>query len=94
MPGQGAKVFGKWCGDCHSAPQGPGSVGLQRKYHGTVPAVLEERSDLNPDYVKLIVRRGVSFMPSFRKTEISDAELASVAAYLVSGHGRPAGKRL
>jgi mono/diheme cytochrome c family protein len=30
----------------------------------------------------VVVRNGVSFMPSFRKTEISDADLALVAAYL------------
>jgi mono/diheme cytochrome c family protein len=29
-----------------------------------------------------VVRQGISFMPSFRKTEISDADLALLAAYL------------
>jgi mono/diheme cytochrome c family protein len=28
------------------------------------------------------VRKGVSVMPPFRKTEISDADLAALAAYL------------
>jgi len=28
------------------------------------------------------VRHGISFMPSFRKTEISDADLALLAVYL------------
>ena len=79
----GGKIFDKWCSDCHSTAGGPGSLALQRKYQGSVPAVLEQRSNLPPDYVKLVVRRGVSFMPSFRKTEISDADLALVAAYLV-----------
>jgi mono/diheme cytochrome c family protein len=78
----GGQIFGKWCSDCHSSAGGPGSLGLQRKYRGTLPAVLEQRSDLHPEYVKMVVRHGVSFMPSFRKTEISDAELALVAAYL------------
>jgi mono/diheme cytochrome c family protein len=76
------KTFDKWCSDCHSTATGPGSLALQRKYKGALPAVLEQRSDLRPDYVKLVVRHGVSFMPSFRKTEISDADLALVAAYL------------
>jgi mono/diheme cytochrome c family protein len=78
----GGKTFDKWCGDCHSTASGPGSLALQRRYRGALPAVLEQRSDLRPDYVKLVVRHGVSFMPSFRKTEISDADLALVAAYL------------
>jgi mono/diheme cytochrome c family protein len=29
-----------------------------------------------------VVRRGVSIMPFFRKTEISDADLQALAAYL------------
>jgi (+)-pinoresinol hydroxylase len=78
----GRKTFDKWCGDCHSTAGGPGSVALQRKYQGVLPAVLEQRSDLRPDYITLVVRHGVSFMPSFRKTEIGDADLALVAAYL------------
>jgi mono/diheme cytochrome c family protein len=81
----GGKIFDKWCGDCHSAVGGPGSIALQRRYQGSLPAVLEQRSDLRPEYVKQAVRHGVSFMPSFRKTEISDADLALLAAYLTSG---------
>ncbi len=82
----GAKVFDKWCSDCHSTPGGPGSMALQRKYQGNVSAILEQRSDLRPDYIKMAVRKGVSFMPSFRKTEISDSDLALVAAYLAPSH--------
>jgi mono/diheme cytochrome c family protein len=83
-PSAGGKIYQKWCGDCHSTPTGPGSQALERKYHGAVPAILEQRRNLPPEFVKLVVRRGVSFMPSFRKTEISDAELALVAAYLAA----------
>lgn len=78
----GGKIFAKWCSDCHSTAEGPGSLALQRKYQGRLPAVLEQRSDLSPAYVKLAVRQGISYMPSFRKTEISDADLSLVAAYL------------
>jgi (+)-pinoresinol hydroxylase len=81
----GGKIFDKWCSDCHRAG-GPGSLALQRKYRGNLPAILEQRSDLRPDYINLAVRHGVSFMPSFRKTEISDADLALLAAYLSSPH--------
>ena len=78
----GGKIFDKWCGDCHATATGPGSMALQRKYHGALPAMLEERRDLAPEYVSVAVRRGVSFMPSFRKTEISDDDLALIAGYL------------
>jgi len=85
----GGKIFDKWCSDCHSTAEGPGSRALQRKYRGSLPAILEQRTDLRPGYVKLAVRHGVSFMPSFRKTEISDADLALLAAYLApSPEGR------
>lgn len=57
-------------------------MALERKYKGTPSAILEQRDDLDADYVKAAVRNGISFMPSFRKTEISDAELDQVAAYL------------
>lgn len=84
------KIYGKWCSDCHTRPSGPGTMALQRKYQGAVPAILEQRTDLTPDYVRAVVRSGISFMPSFRKTEISDAELAELADYLAPA---PAAKR-
>jgi mono/diheme cytochrome c family protein len=82
-PSAGAKVYNKWCADCH-AVGGPGSQALERKYQGQTPAVLRERTDLAPDFVGAVVRQGMSFMPTFRKTEISDAELAQLGAYLAS----------
>jgi mono/diheme cytochrome c family protein len=87
----GGKVFDKWCRDCHSTPMGSGSMALQRKYNGNPSAIIEQRSDLNPDYVKQVVRHGISFMPSFRKTEISDAEVALLGAYLTKEKGPTAG---
>ena len=78
----GWKIFDKWCSGCHSTAEGPGSMALQRKYQGALPAVLEQRSNLPPEYVSFTVRHGMSFMPTFRKTEISDADLALVSAYL------------
>ena len=78
----GWKIFDKWCAGCHSTAEGPGSMALQRKYQGALPAVLEQRSKLSPEYVSFVVRHGISFMPSFRKTEISDADLALLSAYL------------
>ena len=84
----GGKIFQKWCSDCHSTATGPGSMALQRKYRGAIPAILEQRTDLAPAYVKLMVRNGISFMPSFRKTEISDADLALLGAYLAASEER------
>src|SRR5579872_7075 len=83
----GRVVFEKWCAPCHGAiaPRGgalPGTAALSVKYKGKVPAVLTERTDLAPAFIKTVVRHGLFGMPITRKTEISDAELEDVVAYL------------
>jgi mono/diheme cytochrome c family protein len=71
------------CAVCHgSGPGKPGSRALAAKYKGSVPALLEERSDLQATYIKQVVRQGLYVMPFFRKTELSDADLEAIAAYL------------
>jgi (+)-pinoresinol hydroxylase len=84
----GKKIFDLWCSGCHK-PLGPyvpsvaGTSALVKKYQGTqTPAALEERTDLTPAIVKFYVRKGFKSMPFFRKTEVSDTELASLIAYL------------
>jgi len=81
---RGAAVFNNWCSACHSrGPQNaPGTASLQMKYQGSVPAALEDRRDLTPEVVKVFVRNGVAMMAPFRKTEVSDADLEALAAYL------------
>ena len=87
---QGRHVYEYWCATCHGPGLGlpgfgalPGTHQLGLKYRDTdIPAVLDERTDLVPEFIKVVVRQGASFMPQFRKTEISDAELDALAAYL------------
>ena len=80
---RGHQVFEKWCTPCHGpGPAHPGTTALAALYHGTKPAALEERTDLTPAIVRQYVRHGVTVMPFFRKTEISDAELDALGAYL------------
>ena len=80
---RGREVYQYWCATCHGRGAGsPGTVALQAKYAGKVPAVLEDRTDLSAATVRFFVRRGVSIMPFFRKTEVSDADLDAIAAYL------------
>jgi mono/diheme cytochrome c family protein len=79
----GAQVFEHWCMPCHGhGDQFPGTVALGVKYQGKLPGALQDRTDLVPDIVKAVVRTGVSVMPFFRKTEVSDADLDALAAYL------------
>ena len=84
-PGQprGYVQFQMSCAVCHgSGPGKPGSRALAAKYKGTVPALLEERRDLEAAYIKQVVRQGLYVMPFFRKTELSDADLDAITAYL------------
>ena len=85
----GKVVFDKWCAPCHGdGPGKPGTNALQALYKGAKPALLEQRLDLPPELTKQFVRTGVSVMPFFRKTEISDAELDALAAYLAPSAAR------
>ncbi len=71
------------CTVCHGPmPERPGTRALAAKYKGTIPALLEERTDLRPEFIRMIVRNGISLMPMFRKTELSDAQLDAIVAYL------------
>jgi len=86
---RGKQVFQSWCTPCHApGPRHPGTQALEILYKGTKPAALEERTDLVPTLTQTFVRTGVSVMPPFRKTEIGDADLAALAAYLAPGAKR------
>ncbi|HXX45960.1 MAG TPA: cytochrome c [Candidatus Acidoferrales bacterium] len=78
---RGHKVYDKWCFPCHGTGLGkPGTEALAAR--GQKPAVLEERTDLTGPAIKQFVRHGVSYMPMFRKTEVSEADLDAIVAYL------------
>jgi mono/diheme cytochrome c family protein len=47
-----------------------------------VPALLEERTDLTAPVLKVFLRHGSFSMPPFRPTELTDTEIADVAAYI------------
>jgi len=90
-PGQiarGQEKYEYWCATCHAGDprEGgrylPGTASLNAKYKGDRPGALADRTDLLAPYVKLVIRRGMEAMPFFRKTEISDAEMEDIAAYL------------
>ncbi|WPN49662.1 MULTISPECIES: c-type cytochrome [unclassified Pseudomonas] len=87
---QGKQVFEKWCMPCHGkGTEYPGTLALDARYKGAVPAALEDRADLTPPLVKYFVRNGISVMPFFRKTEISDSELDALAHYLQKQPAQP-----
>jgi mono/diheme cytochrome c family protein len=63
-------------------PERPGTRALAAKYQGSLPAMLEDRTDLQPELIRTVVRNGITVMPYFRKTEVTDAELDAIVAYL------------
>jgi (+)-pinoresinol hydroxylase len=89
---RGKEVFQNLCSGCHgpvikNASPGigatmPGTDALAAKYKGAKPAMLEERTDLTTEFIQIFVRNGVSVMPRFRKTELSDADMKALSAYL------------
>lgn len=95
----GEALFDRHCLACHGPGKGfppfaelPGTEALRVKYNGKMPALLTERTDLTPEFVAYFVRHGVSVMPFFRKTEISDDELAQLGAYLSKANSHVNGK--
>lgn len=80
---RGKQVYDQWCAICHAAaPRMPGTASLEAKYGGSLPAALEDRTDMTPAFIEYFVRNGVLIMPAFRKTEITDADLALLVDYL------------
>jgi mono/diheme cytochrome c family protein len=81
----GAALFSNNCGYCHLVGgMGTNLLTKQRIAAGAPPesALLVNRTDLQPDYIKSVVRMGKGAMPHQTKVDITDAELESVAAYL------------
>jgi mono/diheme cytochrome c family protein len=84
---RGKALFDVRCGICHAAG-GTGTFMLGRRL-GVERALLAQRTDLTSTLVETVVRRGINGMPVFTRVELTDAELALVAAYLA----RPAAAR-
>jgi mono/diheme cytochrome c family protein len=79
----GKVLFDRHCAFCHAA--GAGNAGTMRltEVRGAAKAVLEERTDLDPAYIKVVVRQGLVEMPPYRQTEIDNTQLEQLVRYLV-----------
>jgi mono/diheme cytochrome c family protein len=87
----GAEIFAKNCSYCHAPGDEHAGTRQLRDTRGEAFAVLQQRTDLQADYVETIVRHGLNAMPPFKPTVITDAELDRLAAYLAKAKtkGRP-----
>jgi len=84
---EGKRLFHARCGYCHLAG-GTGTIMLGRRL-GKDRSLLEERTDLNVEYIKKITRVGINGMPPHNRIELPDSELDLIATYLT----RPASAR-
>lgn len=85
---RGEAVYEYWCNACHGPEMlKPGTAALAIKYQGALPAALTERTDMVPEFVEQMVRQGISMMPFFRPTEVSNADLDALAAFLTDNSG-------
>jgi (+)-pinoresinol hydroxylase len=97
---RGAVVYEAWCVACHApVPEGTalapraGVQQLQLKYDGTLSPYITQRPDLaNADVLRAFLRNGVGSMPPFRRTEISDDDIAALAAYFRLTSAEPAAR--
>ena len=80
---KGEKIFVNQCEFCHGRgiEQG-GTHRLRQRYGGTVTEYVQDRTDMEPEYIRNIVRNWNIGMPAIRPTEITDEELEWLIAYL------------
>lgn len=77
---KGKQVFQHWCVHCHSV-MGWGTNRLAKRFEGD-EAFLEKRTNLPDGVIRTAVRVGIGSMPPLRRTEVSDADLEALVAYL------------
>jgi mono/diheme cytochrome c family protein len=78
----GKAVFDQHCSVCHAPGLShPGTMRLAQT-RGADRAALEQRADLDPEYIRRVVREGLIEMPPWRRTEIDDAALDQLVRYL------------
>ena len=76
----GQQVFESTCVYCHG-PNGNGTKMLAKRL-GEDKSLLVQRTDLQPAYIKAVVRNGIGSMPWYRYSELPDAQLEAVIDYL------------
>lgn len=79
-PADGGQLFERRCGVCHLKGQ-TGTIILERRL-GPQRALLADRTDLTPEYIRFVVRQGLVNMPRLTRVELPDAELEAISAYL------------
>lgn len=78
----GKEVFDRHCVHCHGpGNDATGTLQLART-RGKDKALLTERKDLPAEYIQYVVRHGLKAMPAFVPSDLTDAQLQALTAYL------------
>ena len=80
--GRGKQAFAHRCAMCHREGN-TGTFVLARRL-GNDKALLEQRTDLVPAYIRLVVRQGLLNMPRISRVELPDSDLEAITRYLAS----------
>lgn len=80
----GKALYRERCGMCHQTIGMAVGI-LARRPADESKGFLEDRADLSAAFVRTAVRAGIANMPRMSRGEVSDAELAAIAAYLAKG---------
>ena len=77
----GKEIFDHYCTHCHGSADDPGTMQLSRT-RGKDRGLLIQRTDLASDYVEYVVRHGLRSMPAFVPSDLTDAQLKELVAFL------------
>jgi len=78
---KGRALFNESCSYCHGE-RGHATTLLGKRL-GAENAMLERRKNLSMELIRHVVRHGINSMPWYRRAELSDRELESIAVYLL-----------
>ncbi|MBQ0799506.1 MAG: cytochrome c [Porticoccaceae bacterium] len=82
----GQQIYTLYCSACHNPGEGHAGTMKLALLKGEENSVITERSDLNAEYIRFVVRDGLLEMAPFRPTDINDGELDSLIQYILSNN--------
>lgn len=80
----GEETYMEKCEGCHGrGPQQSGTSRFEKRDKGSVPAALQDRTNLSTALIKTFVRNQTPGMAPFRYTELTEEDLDAVIIYLM-----------
>ena len=81
---RGQAAYTHRCAMCHREGNGNTGTFILSRRVGKDKSVIEQRTDLQPAYIRQVVRSGLVNMPRLSRVEMPDTDLDAVIAYLVA----------